>query len=149
MAPHSDDEKAGLNRIGRHLSVGSLKITCYSTQRLGEPRCNKSNKSNPNVKVARPVSGRCGGECILTTQEGIVDASDSGSLASVLLVDHKPLEEPVDLKWDLALTPPRAKESTGLEFLKTFLPCQSVSRSVTTRPYTVAHHVIVLLDVLK
>ena len=31
MAPHSDDKEAGLNRIGRNLSVGSLKIACYST----------------------------------------------------------------------------------------------------------------------
>ena len=109
MAPHSDDEKAGLNRIGRHLSIGSLKVACYSTQRLGKPRCNKPNQSYPSVKVARPVSSRRSGENILTTQQGIVNASDSGGLASVLFVNHEPLEEPVGVVRDLALIPPRAK----------------------------------------
>ena len=57
MAPHSNNEHAGLARVCSYLPIGCLEVASDGHQFLPELGCNKTKQSHPSIEVARTVAG--------------------------------------------------------------------------------------------
>ena len=90
MAPHRDNKHTGLARVCSYLAVRRLEVTSDRHKFLGKPGGHQPEEGHPGIQIARPMARRCRRKGVLPAQKGIIDATHSRLLATMLFTDHKP-----------------------------------------------------------